>query len=144
MAEAGIAEWHGKVVFTKATAANIAAMKRAGYLVKRDVKKHFTLRGTGRQYGKHTASVAGEPPAVNMGVLRASIMSCTEVKGDNVTGQVGPDIEYIAAKSGAGTDVDYGLYLELGTKKMKPRPFLRPALKRTARVVETIFREANS
>jgi HK97 gp10 family phage protein len=143
-----ITQWHGKKVFTLATAANVKAMKAAAEFVERDVKKNFTLSGTGRAYkrGKkvHRASLPGEPPAIDIGNLRASIMSQVNVTGPVVTGQVGPDIDYLAANTEVGTDVNYGLYLELGTSRMQPRPFLRPALKRTRRAVNKIFRKANS
>jgi len=150
MRESGITKWHGAQVFTLATDANIAAMKRAGYLVERDVKTHFTLQGTGAasrrtRAGKvHRASKPYQPPAVDTGVLRASIMSDVSIAGLNIIGRVGPDVEHIAAKAPVGTDVEYGLYLEVGTSKMKPRPFLRPALIRTRRKVNRIFKKANS
>lgn len=143
MADYGITEWHGKRVFTLATKANVNAMKKAAFAVEADTKKHFTLVGSGRTYGKHTASKPGEPPAIDTGVLRASIMSNVKVKSNEVIGKVGPDVEHIATKAEAGTDVEYGLYLELGTVKMQPRPFLRPALRRQQGNIKKIFRNAN-
>jgi HK97 gp10 family phage protein len=135
--------WYGNRVFTLATDANVEAMKKAALLVESDVKKNFTLQGQGRQYGRHIASRPGEPPAIDTGTLRASIMNEVEKSGMNVTGKVGPDIEKIAAKAPVGTNVEYGFYLELGTSKMEPRPFLRPALRRTRKQVVKIFKEAN-
>lgn len=161
---AGRIEWYGNRVFTLATAANVRAMHKAALLVASDVKKNFTLQGTGRQYyigrskktgrrawyttpGKgrkeHRASKPGKSPAIDVGTLRASIMSEIEVSGLSVDGRVGPDIEKIAAKAPVGTDVNYGYYLEIGTSKMAPRPFLRPALRRTRKKVVKIFRDAN-
>ena len=118
-------------------------MKKAAFLVEADVKKGFTLLGTGRTYGRHIASKAGEPPAVDTGILRASIMSEVKIKGSKVIGKVGPDIEHIKTKAEAGTDVEYGLYLEVGTVKMQPRPFLRPALRRQKKKIMRIFKAAN-
>lgn len=150
---AGNIKWYGNRVFTLATAANVKAMHTATMLVEADVKKNFTLQGQGRQYGKHTASRPGEPPAIDLGILRASIMSEVEQTGTNVDGRVGPDIEHIAAKAPVGTDVNYGYYLEVGTHKgkgktkkvlMAPRPFLVPALRRTRKKVVKIFKNANS
>lgn len=143
MAESRITEWHAERIFTLATKANIGAMKKAAFVVEADVKKHFTLLGSGRTYGRHIASKPGEPPAVDTGVLRASVMSEVRIKGSEVTGKVGPDIEYIKGKTEAGTDVEYGFYLELGTSKMQPRPFLRPALKRQQKNIKRIFKAAN-
>jgi len=136
-------KWFGNRVFTLATEANVTAMHKAALLVESDVKQNFTLQGQGRQYGKHTASRPGEPPAIDTGVLRASMMSEVVKSGTNVTGKVGPDVEHIAAKAPVGTNVEYGFYLEMGTSKMQPRPFLRPALHRTRKKVVKIFKEAN-
>lgn len=154
-------EWRGKEVFTLATKVNITAMKKAGFVVARDVKKNFTqvtgdinalfqqqrVSARRTKTGKrHFRSKPGEPPAVDTGVLRASITSETTMStsGLSVEGKVGPDIDHIRAETPAGTDVEYGLYLELGTANMGARPFLRPALKRTRKKIEKIFKKANS
>ena len=60
----------------------------------------------------HKASAPGEPPATDEGTLVRSI---------EVT-QRGNDV-YVF------TDVDHGRYLELGTLDIRPRPWLKPALK---------------
>ncbi len=131
-------------MFTLATEANVKAMNKAALLVERDVKMNFTLQGTGRRYGKHIASRPGVPPAIDTGIYRSSIMNAVEQHGMSVDGRVGPDVEYIAAKAAVGTNVNYGLFLEMGTSKMAPRPHLRPALRRTRKKVVKIFKEANS
>lgn len=59
----------------------------------------------------HTASAPGDAPNTDTGRLSGSIKAI--VKGAN--GRV-------------GTDVQYGLYLELGTQNMTERPWLWPAL----------------
>jgi hypothetical protein len=38
-----------------------------------------------------------------------------------------------------GTNVIYGKWLEFGTRRMKPRPFMRPSLMRTLAVITAIF-----
>ena len=69
---------------------------------------------TGRVYNRrHQASSPGEPPAPDTGRLIGSIT--TSYDPVNLTGRV-----VVGAK--------YGLYLEFGTKRMQPRPFMRPAL----------------
>ena len=150
MAEYGVTNWRGRQVFTLATEANLEAMKKAAAIVERDVKTHFTVPGTGKssrrtKTGKrHYASLPGQPPAVDTGVLRSSIIGQVSIEGVGVVGKVGPDIDYVAAHAAAGTDVEYGYYLELGTAKMAARPFLRPSLRRTAKKVKEIFVKANS
>lgn len=142
-------KWRGKEVFIEATKVNIRAMTKAALIVERDVKKNFTKKGSGASRRKtltgkrHKASLAGQPPAVDTGILRASIMHQIKVKAGSVNGMVGVDIEKLAALSSAGTDVEYGLYLEVGTSKMAARPYLRPALKRKSRTIKRIFDKAN-
>ena len=69
----------------------------------------YRVPGTKKTY---TASAPGEPPAVATGQLRSSIKY--RIVGDmRVTGEVGSGLKKAPM-------------LEFGTKKMKPRPFLRP------------------
>ncbi len=149
MAVTGITKWHGDRVFKLATKANVVAMEKAAALVENYVKTHFTLQGTGaaskrtKSGKKHRASAPGEPPAIDTGILRASMIHTVQKTALEVIGKVGTDIEHIAAKAPAGTDVNYGLYLELGTSKMAPRPYLRPALIATKKKVLNIFKKAN-
>lgn len=58
-------------------------------------------------------SKPGEPPHIDTGGLRKSIF--WELLEDGLSVRV-------------GTTVDYGLFLEEGTSKMAPRPYLRPSL----------------
>ena len=70
---------------------------------------------TGRVYKRgsveHQASAPGEAPATDTGALVSSIHRV--------------DGELVAA---VGTGLEYGRNLEFGTKKMKARPWLFPAL----------------
>lgn len=157
-------KWYGNKVFTLATEVNVKAMKTAAFLVEKTAKESIQKRAEGNLYyvgkskktgrrswyknpGKgrkeHRASRSGEPPAIDTGILRASIMNEVEVSGLGVVGRVGPDIKYIAEKAAIGTNVNYGYFLEVGTSKMGPRPFLRPAIRRTRSKVVKIFKEAN-
>lgn len=94
------------------------------YLTKLAVKvdrqaKKSMVGGSGRTYKRggvtHQASAAGQPPAVDTGRLRASI-----------TYELGNTGKVLVAR--VGTNVNYARHLELGTSRMRPRPFLRPAL----------------
>lgn len=71
-------------------------------------------------YGKkgHHPSVAGEPPAPDSGTLMRSITHSVEVKNGEVIGNVGSII----------ANENYPRYLEYGTSKMKPRPWLSTSL----------------
>lgn len=154
-------KWFGKEVFTQATKANIAAMKIAAFDLERFIKKSgFTSPGTGkksRRQGKggnrlfHRASLPGQPPAIDTGVLRASINTDVKVKGSNVIGQVGSDTVLLKrASSSKGVHIktqsglQYGFFLEVGTVNMQPRPWLVPALQKMSGHILKVFRKANS
>ena len=151
--------WFGQQVFVAATKQNIKAMKDATYEVEKHVVNNFTVPGTGNTYkrskGKknkrtkyHRASLPGQPPSVDEGILRGSIDSFVDTKEsvfgrDRIDGRVGPDIDKIRAKAEAGTDVEYGYYLEVGTKNMRARPYLVPALRACQKKIKKIFVDAN-
>lgn len=67
---------------------------------------------TGRMYGKHQASAPGEAPATNTGKLIKSITWETSRQG-------------LIAE--VGSPLPYASFLEDGTRKMDPRPWLQPA-----------------
>jgi phage gpG-like protein len=87
--------------------------------VQNATKRNLSQPGTGRSYTRrsvtHQASAPGQPPAVDTGRLRASIV--WEL-GKNSTGLYAE----------VGTNVAYALGLEVGTARVQPRPFLRPSL----------------
>lgn len=67
-------------------------------------------------YNIHRASAPGESPATDTGFLATAIRAReTEETATTIKGQVVADAKYAAA-------------LEFGTRKIKPRPFLAPAL----------------
>ncbi len=70
---------------------------------------------SGRRGSPHQASAPGQPPATDTGRLANSI---TVLKRG--------DAWY------AGTGEDYGLYLEMGTRRIEPRPWLQPAANHSA------------
>lgn len=85
-------------------------------------------RGAGRGT---LASAPGEPPAIRTSNLVNSV-----------------DWETIFTASGTraaklrrrvGTNVKYGLWLEVGTRHIKPRPWLLPALQKATGTVRSIF-----
>lgn len=61
------------------------------------------------------ASLPGDPPHKRTARLQTSI-----------SWRLGEDSEGLYAA--IGTDLPYGKYLELGTDRIEPRPFLKPAL----------------
>lgn len=95
-------------------------------------KRLLSLPGTGRVYTTgfftrggvvhpigsrppHQASAPGAPPAVDTGSLRASIRHELVADGEELAAYVGSDLKT-------------SVWLELGTRKIAPRPFLQPAV----------------
>lgn len=85
-----------------------------------DVKTSFNTSPPGRAYRRrtvtHVASRDGYPPNVDTGALRASIRMIRD--GDS--------------KRIIQDGVEYGIYLETGTRRMAARPFMTPAFWRMA------------
>lgn len=77
---------------------------------------------TGRVYKRrriiHRASAPGEPPATDTGRLVGSIFA-----------------RLFRDYAEVGTNVKYGAYLEAGTGRILPRPWLRPAYEKHIRTV---------
>lgn len=108
-------------------------LERRAVEIESAVKRLLSLPGTGHVYDTrfytdsagrvrpvghrppHQASAPGEPPATDTGLLRASIRHELAVEDDELAAYI-------------GSDLNYSEYLELGTHKMAPRPFLTPSL----------------
>jgi hypothetical protein len=117
-----------------------------------------TIRKT-KSGKRHRVSAPGFPPNVNLGILKSSvahkiigISQGLSNRSKIVEGFVGNDIVKIAQKlrkrkrkiRNMRRAVEYGFYLEVGTKNMQPRPWLRPALLKASPEILKIFRKANS
>lgn len=76
-------------------------------------------------------SVPGGPPAVRTGNLRRSIHTAAYVFGEQIGSSSADVPPYGAGRDEivvfVGTNVGYGLFVELGTIYMAARPFLVPA-----------------
>ncbi len=102
-------KWHGKQIYTKVQKAERRAMYKAARLVKDDVRRSFVGQATSR---------AGEVPGIDTGKLMKSIRYRVFItKAGNVIGLI-------------GSRAKHALHLEVGTRKMAKRPYLRPAIKR--------------
>lgn len=71
----------------------------------------------------------GEPPYIETGTLTKSISHETGKDGTYFYGRV-------------GTKHDYGWFLEVGTRNMAPRPWLRPALDNTTPRIRALLGKA--
>lgn len=86
-----------------------------GVVLVNEIKIQLSQAGAGRVYGRHQASAPGDPPAVDTGQLRNSIISET---GED---SLGPYVD-------VGSNLEKAEWLEFGTSNMEARPFMRPAV----------------
>jgi hypothetical protein len=94
-------------------------LQRRAIAVEAQAKVNLSHPGSGRVYRRkgrvHQASAPGEMPAPDTGLLRASVHSTVSGQDEDLHALI-------------GTDQAIGLYQELGTRHIVPRPWLRPAL----------------
>lgn len=107
-------------------------IKVGGQMVMNDAKASIHSHGSsGRTYQKynprrtHTASSEGNPPNTDTGYLANNIYLEIDANG------MGAEVESRA---------EYSEYLEFGTSKMRPRPFLQPALEANRRKIIGMFK----
>jgi HK97 gp10 family phage protein len=98
-------KWYGDDVYKNIHNEQKKRVRQAAIFLESYIKKSF---GT-------SPSSPGEPPGVDTGRLRNSITHEIEEALWDIIGRV-------------GTNVEYGKWLELGTKDMSPRPYLRRAI----------------
>lgn len=111
-------------------------MRRRALDVEAAGKRLLSQHGTGRVYKKtkpnriHQASAKGEPPAPDTGQLRAALGHEIGQDADGLYADIGYGVDpELPIETEDGTRLpDIAEYLELGTRHMEPRPFLRPAL----------------
>lgn len=143
--DGGSLEWNGQRFFFLATKEIVRAMKKAAIYTQGIAKEMVGGSGSGKEYKrgsrKHVASKAGDPPARDFGILASSISYEVEQKGAIVNGLVGPDEDKIKGRKPM-TDPEYGLYLELGTDNMAPRPWLVPSVIKATPKIISIIRKA--
>tara|TARA_R110002167_G_scaffold34895_2_gene111462 strand:- start:1553 stop:1963 length:411 start_codon:yes stop_codon:yes gene_type:complete len=97
----------------------------AGNMVRNTAVKSIQQHGSsGRTYGSHTASTAGNPPNTDTGYLASNVF----VVIDN--DKLGSSVESRA---------DYSVHLEFGTSKMGARPFMQPALEENKKRIVQMY-----
>ena len=85
----------------------------ANSLAKEMKKRIKTGAKSGKTYGNHTSSAPGQSPANWTGELVNSISDISEGKNSKVI-----------------VNANYAEFLELGTSKMRPRPFILPSIQK--------------
>lgn len=112
--------WQPRVVIDAQISQAERNMKKAVRVATNICKKKISRPNTSRQ----SPSRPGEPPKKVTGTLRSNIGGEVVREGDKVLG-------YLGVKDGVGMgegEGNYGFELEVGTSKVKARPFLRPTI----------------
>lgn len=127
-----VIDWNDQAVVARVRAAAMQGVVRATELVRNEaLRLVMQTEKTGRLYRRggvtHQASAPGEPPASDTGRLVGSIT--TFYDQDKLTGIVSANTEYAP-------------FLEYGTAKMEPRPFMRPALANKSEEVTALVNRA--
>lgn len=110
-----------------------ARMERAAELVRGEAMRLMSGPKTGKRYrvpgtkgAWYTASAPGEAPAVPTGRLKGKVDREVRVTAAETIGRV-------------GTSLQYGAELELGNRRVRPRPWLAPAFRNMReRISETL------
>ncbi len=122
-----------------------ATLKWNGPKVAADMERRITVSLT-----EGAAIVEGQAAAdapVHLGNLRASINSAVErsvrfegvAPGSKELGTDSSDIDARPREAIIGTAVFYGPYVEFGTRRMDPQPFLEPAFERNVDNIKRRF-----
>ncbi len=119
--------WHGDEARRKIRREMERRIHAATVVVLNHAKGLISVDGTGgagggkRAYGSNP-SAPGEPPHKQYGHLRRNVAR-----------------EVVGLRGRVGTNVLYGRWLELGTKKMAPRPWLQRSLDECRVKIRTIL-----
>ena len=126
--------WSGPKAMALLGAGVRARIKIAAQVVRRDIVTSFQkTESTGETYRSskggqrrtlHARSEPGETPAVQTGTLRRSIQV------DFGESFLGPYANVGPGTVAGGDALKYAKFLEFGTRKMAPRPYMVPALYR--------------
>jgi HK97 gp10 family phage protein len=106
---------------------------KAAVYLKTKIKERLNVTGNpilasrgpgGRHYRNETVSAPGDAPHKMLGNLQRSIAHAVDSDGKTA---------YV------GSNLDYALYLEIGTSKMAARPFFRPIFQEEADTLAKIL-----
>jgi len=120
-----VIDWRGDQVLADVGGMVSERLDSAAIIVVAKAKKSMRDPKSGVAGPKRTRSAAGEAPASQLDTLRNSI------------GRDAPN----ATTRRVGTNLDYGLFLEVGTKTIRPRPWLEVALWASADKIKRLFKK---
>lgn len=124
-------DWNGPACERRMKQLLMQGLSAAGRIVENRANELLSVDGSGKVRGRRrrgavvTRSLPGEPPRAQTKQLLQSV-----TRDENR--------EEISVK--VGTPLEYGAHLELGTRKMRPRPWLRRSLIECKERIETVIR----
>lgn len=127
-------KWYGKKVMHSMKDAASKRILEAANEVRNTVLETLSGDRSGRTYyvpgtrRKYTASAPGQAPATATSELRQSVKASVESEGMEIIGKV-------------RSESKHALPLELGTRKMAARPWLRVSLEKTKPKIRAILRK---
>lgn len=133
--------WKGDEVFVRLRNTAWNNLRLAAVFLKGQVKRKLSGGRSGRVYRVpgtktlYTASAPGEAPASRTGTLRNAVQF--QVNKADMEALVGPR----ALGGNSNTPEGYPFWLEFGTKKMSPRPYMRPAFEESKGDLIRIMKE---
>ncbi len=119
-----VIDWRGDEVIDAVDGMVSQRLDAAAILVVAEAKSRMAEPKSGVAGPKRTRSAPGEAPAPQLDFLRNSVTSDAP---NELTRRV-------------GTNLDYGLFLEVGTKTIRPRPWLEVSLWANADKIKRLFR----
>ena len=141
---AGRVRWYGDRVAAELQRSAAEGVQRAGSLLQtrarllanrpaRRIRRKRTRATTagpkGSQYTEYVGSRPGQPPALRTGFGRRSITM--QFLRQRLVARVGPAANAV-----------YMAYLELGTARIKPRPWLKPAIQQSLPAIRALLANA--
>jgi HK97 gp10 family phage protein len=114
-------KWYAAEVEKHVMGTAAERVEKAAILLKNAVKEELSTAYSGK------ASAEGEPPHKRTGRLRASINH---------------EVDKAKATARVGTNLKYGKFLELGTRKMAARPFLTSTLQKLSDAIGRLLKGA--
>ena len=131
------AQWrpgNGEVIGRLRTAGAEAVARAAVYLHAK-LLEALSVPNPGVRQGRRTVypntSLPGQPPRLRTGWLRANVLYELDLSAGR-------------ARVGLGANAPYGLYLELGTRRMAPRPWLVATLTRVMPQLQAILKHGGA
>ena len=141
--------WHGKKVLSNFDKQFQKRLTLAGITVEKAAKRSMYESKSGSMLRKpnthatYQGSAPGEAPAVRTARLVGSITTRPAFKDRTgwhcFVGTFGQTSDEMGQTGGKPDK--YPIYLELGTRTMRPRPYLRPALDKSRASIKALFRD---